>query len=261
MPTILTTEREPDTLAVRPSAPPARASLSPTLRVAPPLSKRLHYAAGAVHRALADAPVGGHALLEAALAWQYLRPTGDAYQWPLLAAQRHLPIVEAPSEAVAARVARLLSGLTWAIITRVEADGSAAAGTTAARVEVPRVEYHRVLRALTGTWRNARRHFDSRSPGSASDPGAAVALWRMALLIAGAGPGRSIVHLHTAKAAAQILAAAARSLGLTPTMEPVHSGRVVALYDPDEVHWLLAEAGSLGATTRSRPGRRVRAAK
>jgi len=196
-------------------------------------------AGAAIRRRLADAPVGRHALLEAAFAGHRLRP-GPAVQAasvcppPGSPQPRHLPVVATDREDVAARVARLLSGLAWAIVTRPDRDGLV-------RVEVPRAVYHRVARALSGAWRDARHAFEL----PAVDPGAAVALWRMAMLVDGIGPQRDMVYLRSGTPAlAEVLVSAAEAVGLAPVVEHVRGGPAVVLCHPGEVHWLLAQAGA-----------------
>lgn len=241
-------------LASRP--PSLIATRPPTTQARWPSACRIDYASSTVHHALAEAPVGGCAMLEAAFAWQLLRPaerpaTGDAR--PAAGAPRHLPIVETRSEALAARVARLLSGLAWAIVTHAGAEDGDLDRPPVARVQVPRMPYHRVLRALTGAWRDARRQFDPQSQAGAAetgDTGAAVALWRMGILATGPGPRRDMIYLHTGTVpAAEMLAVAATRLGLTPEVDLVRGDPAVALYHPGEVHWLLAEAGAGDAAT------------
>jgi hypothetical protein len=214
---------------------------------------RLDRAGAAIRRRLADAPVGGYALLEAAFAGQRLRP-GPAVQAASVIAgrpagmsgagppppgrpqPRHLPIVQTDREEVAARVARLLSGLAWAIVTKPGSD-------RLVRVEVPRAVYHRVARALSGAWRDARRAFEART--AQVEPGAAVALWRMAMLADGIGPQRDMVYLRAGTPAlAALLVSAAEGVGLAPVVEHVRGGPAVVLCHPGEVHWLLAEAGA-----------------
>ncbi|WP_433360319.1 hypothetical protein [Streptosporangium sp. CA-115845] len=223
----------------------------------PPLTRSpsagcLDHASGTIHRALAEAPIGEYGMLEAALAWQHLRPTGtgNTGEGTHATASRHLPIVETRSEAVAARMARLLSGLAWAIVTQADAGDTGFKGSPAVRVEVPRTLHRRVLRALTNAWRDARRQFDPRVPGTAAHADAAVALWRMGILVAGFGPSHNMIYLNTGTfMMAEMMAAAARRLGLTPIVDNVHGVPAVTLYHPGEVQRLLAEAGAGGAAT------------
>ncbi|MER6178710.1 hypothetical protein [Streptosporangium sp. NPDC001681] len=217
-----------------------------------PSAGRLDCASGTVHRALAEAPIGGYGMLEAALAWQHLRSAGPGNTGggTHATASRHLPVVETRSGAVAARIARLLSGLAWAIVTQADAGDTGFKRSPVMRVEVPRTLHRRVLRALTNAWRDARRQFDPSVPGTATDADAAVALWRMGILVAGLGPSHNMVYLRTGTSTmAEMMAAAARCLGLTPIVDNVQGAPAVALYHRSEVHWLLAEAGAGGAAT------------
>ncbi|MFF5209246.1 hypothetical protein [Streptosporangium sp. NPDC000396] len=241
MTTIQTASRTPHRNTSRAPAAPTRS----------PSAGRSDYMSGTIHRTLAEAPIGGHAMLEAALAWQHLRPTerGNTGEDACTPAPRHLPIVETHSEAVAARIARLLSGLAWAIVTPCEA-GAGLGQPPAARVEVPTTLHRRVLRALTTAWRDARRQFDPQTPNTRMSADAAVALWRMGILVAGLGPSQNMIYLHTGTPmVAEMLATAARRLGLAPIVDHVHGDPVVALYHPSEVQWLLTEAGAGSAAT------------
>lgn len=126
--------------------------------------------------------------------------------------------------------------MAWAIVTKPAASGLV-------RVEVPRAVYHRVARALSAAWRDARRAFEA--PTARVEPGAAVALWRMAMLVDGIGPQRDMVYLRAGTPAlAGLLVSAAEGVGLTPIVEHVRGGPAVVLCHPGEVHWLLAEAGA-----------------
>jgi hypothetical protein len=82
------------------------------------------------------------------------------------------------------------------------------------------------------------------------DTGAAVALWRMGILAAGLGPRRDLIYLHTGTlTVAEMLAVAARGLGLHSVVDHIRGDPAVALYDPGEVRWLLAEAGAGNSAT------------
>src|SRR2546423_1463694 len=75
--------------------------------------------------------------------------------------------------------------------------------------------------------------------------GAAVARWRMAMLVDGVGPQRDMVYLRAGTPAlAGLLVSAAEGVGLAPVVEHVRGGPAVVLCHPGEVHWLLAEAGA-----------------
>jgi hypothetical protein len=215
--------------------------------------------AAAIRYALAEAPMGEHALVEAAFAWHQLRPALGPAGLAEPAGQalpRHLPVAETGCEEVAVRLARLLSGLAWAVITDAEPEvrlpGDSGSpprpGVRRLRVEVPRVMYHRVNRALTGVWRQARREFDPHRPGLPAvrrDPGAAIALWRMGLLIGGPGPNRDIIYLRTGTpAVAGMLRTAAGALGVAAAVEHVRGDPAVVVSRAPDVRRLLTETGA-----------------
>jgi hypothetical protein len=217
----------------------------------------------AIRYALTEAPIGAHALVEAAFAWHQLRPAGHVHQTapggPAL--PRHLPVAETSCEEVAVRLARLLSGLAWAVLTDAGADAQRRlSGDSGApprrevrrlRVEVPQMMYHRVNRALTGVWRQARRQFDPLGPAGSSirrEPGAAIALWRMGLLIGGPGPNRDIIYLRTGTpAVAGMLRTAAGALGVAAAVEHVRGDPAVVVSRARDVRRLLTETGALEA--------------
>ncbi|MEV4417279.1 hypothetical protein [Catellatospora sp. NPDC049609] len=180
-----------------------------------------------LHRALAQAPLGAYPLLEAAFAWQELRPSG--WHRPGTAAVAHTS-----SAAAAARLASLLSTLTWANVVRTERDGL--------RVEVPAGSYNRITRALTGAWRNRSRLL-AATPAAADARQAALGLWRMALLTGGveARPGRLTVRAGSS-AAAQALVAAAARLGLEAVTDGPREGAHLVRVAGPQVHQLLSEA-------------------
>ncbi|GHJ48541.1 hypothetical protein Cs7R123_58830 [Catellatospora sp. TT07R-123] len=187
--------------------------------------------AQALHQALADAPGGAYPLLEAALGWHELRPSG----WHRTdAPARATAVAHVGTEAAATRLASLLSTLTWATV--------APAGT-GWRVEVPIGSYHRITRALTGAWRS--RELLLAAPGPNMDGHqAALGLWRMALLVDAPElrPGALAVRVGSASTA-QTLVAAARRLGLTAITDGPCDGRhAVRLIGRDQVHQLLGEA-------------------
>lgn len=172
--------------------------------------------------ALAQAPVGDHGLAEAVLAWQHLRPRGDAAAQLMdsfgrgAAAPAYLPIAYTDDDLVATRLVRVLTGLTWAV---------AAGEPYRSWVGVPRHDYHRVGRALSGTWRRYRRDFTG-VPAGPADPAAAAALWRMALLLHGnAATGQTFSLRIAVPSAADMLCRAAHELGVTAVTDPRLRGR------------------------------------
>jgi hypothetical protein len=57
------------------------------------------------------------------------------------------------------------------------------------------MQYHLVHRALTAAWRDAGTVWDRATASDEDRRGAAVALWRMAMLLAGIGSRRGAVFL------------------------------------------------------------------
>lgn len=181
-----------------------------------------------VREALGQAPIGAHGIVEAAFAWRQLRPSRGV---PRSTALRHLPIALTPYEEVAARLARLLTGVAWAVVT----------DDVPLRVEVPRATYDRVVRTFTAVWRQTVSELATARP----DPTLCAALWRMALLIDGVPSracGRHRVHCPL-PSTGDVLARAARALGATA--EAVHdpSGGVLIASSAD-VRLLLTRAGA-----------------
>jgi hypothetical protein len=199
--------------------------------------------AAAVRRTLAYTPLDEHYPLEAALAWHQLRPTGravartpgdpDAVKPPLL------PVVGTNHAEVATRLSRLLCGLAWVTVTRPDDTGR-----DTVRVEVRRADYNWVVRALRGIWQRIRREFGTAATG---DPRAAAALWRMAILIGGVGPGGDTIQLGArTPAAALVLVNAAATLDTHVALECVRGRCVVLVRRPGDVRRLLVAAGAMG---------------
>jgi hypothetical protein len=183
----------------------------------------------AVRRRLAEAPAGAYATLEAALAWHLARPGGARHRLP--ARSRYLPVADTVHEDAAARLARLLSTLAWAIVT-----GGADEGRF--RVEVPRMHYHRVTRALTAAWREAPAE-------TTVVPDAAAALWRMAILIGGLGSRRGAIRLRVGPpAVAGMLLRAGAGLGVTPILDQTPRGSMLVVGQHRDVQRLLREVGA-----------------
>jgi len=183
-----------------------------------------------VRRALCHAPIGAHGTVEATLAWRQLRP-GRAVSGPAAArsSARHLPIALTPHDEVAARLARLLTGVTWAVVT-----GDGASGL---RVEVPRDSFNRVVRMMTAVWRQTRLEF----LGGVGDPGVAAAMWRMALLIDGAELRGERHRLPIAvSSTAEVLVRAARVLHVDATSDTVYGTAGVVLEHSSEVRRMLS---------------------
>jgi hypothetical protein len=183
-----------------------------------------------VRRALCHAPIGAHGTVEASLAWRQLRP-GRAVSGRAAArdAARHLPIALTPHDEVAARLARLLTGVTWAVVT-----GDGASGL---RVEVPRDSYNRVVRMMTAVWRQTRLEFI----GGVGDPGVAAAMWRMAMLIDGMELRGERHWLPTAlPSTAEVLVRAARVLRVEAASDTVYGNAGVVLEHSSEVRRLLS---------------------
>ncbi|GIJ80182.1 hypothetical protein SAMN05443287_102695 [Micromonospora phaseoli] len=202
---------------------------------------------------LREAPLSEHGIVEAALAWRQLRPT--TFRSPLQTGspvrQPHLPLAQTDHEPVASRLARALTGFTWAVVAE-SGDG----GSPRFSVTVPRNDYHRVLRALTVVWRGCRRDF---APGTGQgSPGAAVALWRMALLLHPVRPGERAVQVRTTVPfAAEMLCEAAAVLRIDTSHQRTGAAHAVVIRDLRGVHRLLTLTGTpdrpatVGAARRS----------
>ncbi|MEV0458529.1 hypothetical protein [Catellatospora methionotrophica] len=176
-------------------------------------------------RALSQAPLGAFPLLEAAFGWQELRPSG----WHRPAAAT--AIAQTSSPAAAARLASLLSTLTWANVVRTEREGL--------RVEVSAGAYNRITRALTGAWRSRTQLLSA--PESRQ---AALGVWRMAMLTGGvdAHAGQLTVRASSPAAAQTLVAAAARLNMPAIADRPREGGHPVRLTGRAQVYQLLTEA-------------------
>ncbi|WP_433534598.1 hypothetical protein ACQPZK_20735 [Micromonospora sp. CA-249363] len=165
--------------------------------------------------ALAQGTVGRHPFAEATLAWQCLRPRGGEAAELDKAARRggpsYLPIAYTGDDLVAGRLVRVLTGLTWPVVAGQPGD---------CWIGVPRGDYHRVQRALSGTWRQYRKDFTDPST-TPTDHSAAAALWRMAFLLHGGPTGTGAFHLRTpVPEAGDMLRRAAHILLATATADP-----------------------------------------
>jgi hypothetical protein len=75
--------------------------------------------------------------------------------------------------------------------------------------------------------------------------GAAVAVWRMAMLLGGLGPDKAGVFLRVGEPAdAALLANAGECLGVMPSVDRVADGWVVAAHQPGQVFRLLTQTGA-----------------
>lgn len=189
-----------------------------------------------LHRGLVSAPIGQHALVEAALAWQRLRtpvlvspPTLRGYQ----------AIVATGDEDLAARAARLLSELTFCVVSQPD--------RTVPRwqVDVPASRYRPVTRALTLVWRDTLRQFGPAPrpalPLARVDREAAIALWRMAALIAEGGPNPHVLSVSAGTpATAGLLVSAAARLGIRASIQRIRRLPAVVVDQPDQLRLLYA---------------------
>jgi hypothetical protein len=202
-----------------------------------------------IARLLADAPVEPYPMLEAALGWAELRPSDWRWLGPgspsgptratasaPAASGRYSVVASTANADAAARMARLLSTMTWAMVR------SAADGTL--EIQVPNDGYHRVIRALTGAWRDGRRMLGT-APAAAAHRPAARALWRMAIVLHPAGPdtGPLTVPVHGPQAAA-MLANAAAALGLPHVVNRGRGGVNVVCADRRKLFHTLTAAPS-----------------
>jgi hypothetical protein len=197
-----------------------------------PAGARVGLTPARLHHALATAPVGQQPLVEVALAWQRLRPPVVASP---VSRRGYLPIVAVGDEAVAARVARLLSGLAFCVLTRPDPS----IGWW--QVDVPVSRHRPVTRALNMVWRDAMRQCGPANALANRDPEVAIALWRMASLIAdgGANPHVITVGAGTAVTAGLLVSAAAR-LGVRADTQRIRRLPAVVVDEPDQLRALLA---------------------
>jgi|GEM_PF-3961252 len=211
----------------------------------------------AVRLALTRVTPDPYALLEAALAWHQLRPSGTgrggAQGRPVRhpGTQRYLLLARDCPPDVADRLVRLLGRLAWTVTVPGDGTGDPATAGHAAggphSVLVPERSYHLVLRGLTTAWRHARRGHPAGTPTGRPDPGGAAALWRMGLLLAGVrGTGdRARLRLSlraTPEAAAGLLATAAWTLGAAATIEDARGGPAVLVGRAEDVRRLIVAA-------------------
>ncbi|WFE48803.1 hypothetical protein [Micromonospora sp. WMMD1155] len=190
--------------------------------------------------ALAQVTAGRHPLAEATLAWQCLRPRGGEAAEITRAAVRggstptYLPIAYTGDDLVAGRLVRVLNGLTWAVVAGRPGD---------CWVGVPRGDYHRVQRALGGTWRRYRKDFTEHTT-TVTDPSAAAALWRMAFLLHGRPTATNAFYLPMpVPEAADMLRRAAQILLATADTDPCARGRrSVVITNSADVRRLLTIA-------------------
>jgi hypothetical protein len=204
---------------------------------------RLDLTPAQLRRNLAGAPVGQHGLVEAALAWQRSRalgplPGGSSVRLPggpAVAGQpAYLPILATAEEEVAVRVARLLSGLTFCVV------GQPDPGIPRWQVEVPETRNRPVIRALSLVWRDTLRQFGPGARVGGAGRGPAVAVWRMASLIADGGPNPHVITVGAGTpAVADLLIAASARLGVRASVRRVRRLPAVVVDEPDQVRLLL----------------------
>jgi hypothetical protein len=186
-----------------------------------------------LRRMLADTPVGHHPLLEAAFAWHERGPYAGFPRPTPAASARNLPLIVTHGLA-ASRFSRLLSTLTWPIVTPV-ADGQARDHAVAA-VEVPADSYHRVIRTLNTAWRERWKLL--ATPGrQANARHAAQAVWRIAVLLAGCWHADGLTVRVRTPGGLQTLTAAADLLDLSLAM--ARPGRCSTVLLPDHGQPLL----------------------
>ena len=146
--------------------------------------------------------------------------------------------MDTADEDVAARVARLLSGLAFCVAGQAD---TADQGTTRWQVDVPSSRHRPVTRALTLVWRDTLRQFGPGAPMAGAPREAAIALWRMATLIADGGPNQHLVTVGAGTpAAAGLLVAAAARLGVRANIQRVRRLPAVVVDDSNQVRLLLA---------------------
>jgi hypothetical protein len=231
-------------------------------------------------RALIEAPMGPQPVVEAALAWRRLPPlTGEpAARGSFSGADQHgnlggadqrenrggadqrgnlggadqrgnfLPIVETGDEDVATRVARSLSSLTFAVITRISD-----ADHTRWQVSVPVLRHRPVTRMLALVWRQTVRQFGPDARMAGADRETAIALWRLATLLAEEDPiHHRLCFLPGAPVAGRLLVAAAGRLGVRADLRHVARRLAVVVEEPAQIRLLLTTVLA-GASLISRP--------
>jgi hypothetical protein len=185
-----------------------------------------------LRRSLADAPIGAHPLVEAALAWQRLRPPVLA---PPLSQRGYEPLVATDDEEVAIRAARVLSELAFCVVNQPDRN------LARWHVDVPASRYRPVTRALSLVWRDLSRQYGPAATVAARDPEAAIALWRMASLLADGGPNPHLLTVSAGTSAtAVLLVAAANRLGVRSTMQRIKRLPAVVVDEPDQLRHLFA---------------------
>ncbi|WFE25234.1 hypothetical protein O7623_17675 [Solwaraspora sp. WMMD791] len=189
-----------------------------------------------VLRVVAEGPLGPYPMLEAAFCWNERRPVGWRRLGPApTTPQRQLPVAQTGQPAAAARLTRLLTTMTWAVSTPV---GGSAVLT---RVDVTAEAYHRVLRALAGAWRDGRRMLACPETAAAHYP-AALAVWRMAALLAPTDQTAGVLTFAVSTPAAALLRSAAPVLALPHTvLERGARSTVVRVDRPALFRRLLAD--------------------
>jgi hypothetical protein len=201
-------------------------------------------AGSSVAGALANAPAGPYPLLEVAFAWAERRPRVWRDPGPSRSGrERHLPILETRSAEAASRLARLLSAVTWAVTSR-SAEASAEKGyePPPVRVEVPSAAYHRVIRTMTGAWREGRRILQTPDAPLSRRP-AALAVWRMAILLntSDGSLGAQTIPAST-QAGAEMLSAAAHVLDVPHSTRQRGGQTLFHIADRRVAFWPLSVA-------------------
>jgi hypothetical protein len=215
-----------------------------SITVLPPELRAWRLSDDGVRTALCEASLGQFPLLEAAYAWHERRLRVGPPQ------SRYLPIISADVAGVAPRLVRLLSPLTWSFVEHMEMPRMAYGERE--WVQVPAPSYHRVARALNTVWRNRSNLLDSRSrardpfrtsAGSNADPArsAAVALWRMAILVGGSQQADGVLAVRTRTlAAVHALTQTARRLQVTTSPLSAQYPTTVLIRDREQASALLS---------------------
>jgi len=188
-------------------------TVSSTLGTMPGAERRLRSDARVddLLHALAEGPLGPYPMLEAAFGWNERRPAGWRQLGPGAPATdrfagRYALVVETGPAEAATRLTRLLTTVTWPISTP-------AGRSESTRIAVPVDSYHRVLRALTGAWRDGRRILGTPSLAATHRP-AALAIWRMAVLLGPPPADAGVLTVMVSTPAAAMLSCAASALAL-----------------------------------------------
>jgi hypothetical protein len=138
--------------------------------------------------------------------------------------------------------------LTFAVITRISS-----ADPSRWQVSVPVLRHRPVTRMLALVWRQTVRQFGPDARMAGADRETAIALWRLATLLAEEDPiHHRLCFLPGAPVAGRLLVAAAGRLGVRADLRHVARRLAVVVEEPDQIRLLLTTVLT-GASLISRP--------